>query len=83
MTRVILIRATIAAILALASSYRSSMAQQASALPETPIRLTVAAALAPEPALRYQLLPELEGDQSGQSDRGIFEVSSGAVPVRV
>ena len=71
--RAVFIRATIAAILALASSFRSSMAQQASAPPETLIRLSVAAAKAPEPALRYQLLPELKEISPGNPIEGYLK----------
>ena len=66
-------RAMIAAIFALASSFQSSMAQQASAPPETLIRLSVAAALAPEPALRYQLLPELREISPGNPIEGYLK----------
>ncbi len=73
MTRVTLVRAVIAAILALASSYRSSWAAQTTAPPETLIRLSVAAAGAPEPALRYQLLPELREINPGNPIEGYLK----------
>jgi hypothetical protein len=70
MTRALLVRAMIAAILALASSFRSSWAAQASAPPETLVRLSVTPAKAPEPALRYQLLPELKEISPGNPIEG-------------
>ncbi len=73
MTRFTLVRAVIAAIVALASSYRSSWAAQTTAPPETLIRLSVAAAGRPEPALRYQLLPELREINPGNPIEGYLK----------
>ena len=50
-----------------------SRAQQADAKPELLIRLSVAAAAAPEPALKYSLVPELKEMNPGNPIQGYLK----------
>jgi hypothetical protein len=73
MTRGSLIRAVLAAVVVAASSAQLSWAQETTAQPETLIRLSVLPAAAPQPALRYALLPELSELEPGNPVQGYLK----------
>jgi hypothetical protein len=73
MTRVSLVHAVLGAVVVVATSARSSWAQQPTKPPETLIRLSVSPAPAPKPALRYALLPELSELEPGNPVQGYLK----------
>jgi hypothetical protein len=73
MIRVSLVRGLLSAVVVATAGAATSWAQQTSNPPETLIRLTVAPAPAPKPALRYTLLPDLREMSPGNPIEGYLK----------
>jgi hypothetical protein len=73
MTRVSLITIAVGFTVAVSGCASSCRAQQSKPLPETLIRLSVAPAREPQPALKYLLLPELKEMSPGNPVQGYLK----------